>query len=156
MLENDIDRFDRAILKALQENAALTNIELAKRVNLSPSQCSRRRARLEAAGMIAGYVARLDAAALGFGLTAITRVSLSAHSERNAASFANFIQRHKEVRHAYSVSGDADYVLIIVTRDLAAFADFIHRHLLPHPLVGRVQSEIVLMSLKDEAGLPIA
>jgi len=106
--------------------------------------------------MIAGYVARLDAAALGFGHKAITRVSLSSHSERNAASLANFLLRRKEVRHGYSVSGDTDYVLIIVTRDLTAFAEFIHRHLLPHPLVGRVQSEIVLLSLKDEAGLPIA
>lgn len=155
MLRNDIDQFDRAILKALQDNAALTNADLAGLVNLSPSQCSRRRARLEASGMIAGYAAKLDPAALGFGLKAITRVNLSAHSERNAESFADFLTRHDEVRQAFSVSGDADYVLVIVTRDLAAFADFIHRHLLPHPQVGRVQSEIVLMSLKDEAGLPL-
>lgn len=156
MLQNEIDGFDRAILKALQGNATLTNAELAGLVNLSASQCSRRRTRLEANGLIAGYAAKLDAAALGFGLKAITRVNLSSHSERNAESFADFLTRHDEVRQAFSVSGDADYVLVIVTRDLAAFADFIHRHLLPHPQVGRVQSEIVLMSLKDEAGLPIA
>lgn len=156
MAENDIDGFDRAILKALQRNAALTNTELAELVNLSASQCSRRRARLEAAGHIAGYAARLDAASLGFGLKAITRVNLATHSERNAESFAEFLARHDEVRQAYSVSGDADYVLVIVTRDLAAFADFIHGQLLLHPQVGHVQSEIVLMNLKEEIGLPIA
>ncbi|WP_353187375.1 Lrp/AsnC family transcriptional regulator [Bosea sp. (in: a-proteobacteria)] len=156
MLQNEFDRFDRAILKALQDNAALTNAELGAIVNLSPSQCSRRRARLEESGAIAGYAARLDASALGFGLKAITRVNLSSHSEKNAESFADFLARHEEIRQAFSVSGDADYVLVIVTRDLAAFAQFIHGHLLPHPQVGRVQSEIVLMKLKDEAGLPIA
>ncbi len=155
MLTIEIDRFDRAILKALQRNAALTNAELAQLVNLSPSQCSRRRSRLEAGGQIAGYAARLDPASLGYGLKAVTRVNLVSHSERNAESFADFLARHAEVRQAFSVSGEADYVLIIVARDLAAFADFIHRHLLLHPQVGRVQSEIVLMNLKDEPGLPI-
>lgn len=151
----ELDQFDRAILRALQRNAALTNAELAETVNLSPSQCSRRRMRMEAEGIIGGYSARLDSAMLGFGLRAITRVNLSTHSDKNAEQFADFLAGHDQVRQAFSVSGDADYVLVILTRDLAAFADFIHRHLLPHPQVAHVRSEIVLTTLKDETGLPI-
>jgi len=151
-----LDSFDRAILKALQQDASLTNAELGSLVNLSASQCSRRRARLEAEGAIRGYSARLDAARLGFGLRAIIRVNLSTHSERTDESFVAFLSRHDEVREAYSVSGDADYILHIVTRDLAAFAEFIHGSLLPHPQVAQVRSEIILRSMKEEKGLPIS
>jgi len=150
-----LDSFDRAILKALQQDASLTNATLGSLVNLSASQCSRRRARLEAEGAIRGYSARLDAARLGFDLRAIIRVNLSTHSERTDESFVAFLSRHDEVREAYSVSGDADYILHIVTHDLAAFAEFIHRSLLPHPQVAQVRSEIILRSMKEEKGLPI-
>ena len=149
------DSFDHAILKALQDDSSRTNADLAGIVNLSASQCSRRRARLEAEGVIAGYSARLEPAALGYGLRAITRVNLSAHSQRNAQDFADFLGRHEEVRSAFSVSGDADYVLILMTQDLATFADFVHLHLLPHPQVSQVRSEIVLMTLKEESGVSI-
>ena len=150
-----LDGFDHAILKALQEDSSRTNGDLAAIVNLSASQCSRRRSRLEDDSVITGYTARISPTALGYGLRAITRVNLLAHSEKNALSFAGFLDRHEEVRAAFSVSGDADYVLILMTRDLAAFADFIHRHLLPHPQVSQVRSEIVLMTLKEESGVPV-
>ncbi|GAA5541751.1 MULTISPECIES: Lrp/AsnC family transcriptional regulator [Brucella] len=155
MHEIMLDSFDRAILQTLQRDASLTNAELSELVNLSQSQCSRRRTRLEQEGIIQGYSARLDAAQLGYGLRAITRVNLSTHNERTDESFVSFLTRHEEVREAYSVSGDADYVLIIVAKDLSAFADFIHLVLLPHPQVARVQSEIALRTMKSETGLPI-
>ena len=155
MHEISIDAFDRAILKALQRDASLTNAQLSELVNLSPSQCSRRRARLEAERAIAGYSARLAPGRLGFGLRAITRVNLSTHNEKTDESFVSFLSRHDAVREAYSVSGDADYVLVILARDLAAFAEFIHRDLLPHPQVAQVRSEIVLRTMKAEPGLPI-
>ncbi len=155
MHDRAIDSFDRAILLALQRDGSLTNAALAERVHLSPSQVSRRRAALEADGVIEGYSARLDAAALGFGLRAVTRVNLKAHSGRNDETFTSFVRGKPQVRAAYSVSGDADYVLQIHVRDLEAFADFIHRHLLPHPEVAHVRSEIVLTTLKENAGLPL-
>ena len=155
MHERVIDGFDRAILTALQRDGSLTNAALAERVRLSPSQVSRRRAALEADGIIAGYAARLDAAKLGFGLRAVTRVNLTAHSGRSDETFGHFVRSKPQVREAYSVSGDADYVLHIQVRDLEAFADFIHRHLLPHPEVAQVRSEIVLTTLKENAGLPL-
>lgn len=155
MHEIATDAFDRAILDALQRDASLTNAQLSERVRLSPSQCSRRRARLEAEGAIRGYTARLDPERLGYGLRAIMRVNLSAHNERTDESFVGFLSRHEEVRDAWSVSGDADYVLVVVARDLPAFADFVHRSLLPHPQVAQVRSEIVLRTLKAEGGLPL-
>lgn len=151
-----LDSFDTAILAALQRDGAMTNAALAEVVNLSPSQCSRRRAALEQAGVIEGYAARLNAARLGFGLRAIIRVNLSSHGQRKDDDFARFVESHAQIRSAFSVSGDADYVLDVRVRDLDAFADFVHRSLLPHPQVSQVRSEIVLKTLKDDRGLPPA
>ncbi|WP_207101093.1 Lrp/AsnC family transcriptional regulator [Paracoccus shandongensis] len=148
-----LDGFDIAILTALQRDGALTNAALAEIVKLSPSQCSRRRAALEEAGVIEGYAARLGAARLGYGLRAIIRVNLSSHGQRKEDDFARFVESHAQIRSAFSVSGDADYVLDVRVRDLEAFADFIHRHLLPHPQVSQVRSEIVLKTLKDDGGV---
>ncbi|MFV0244229.1 MAG: Lrp/AsnC family transcriptional regulator [Qingshengfaniella sp.] len=148
-----MDSYDIAILNALQRDGAMTNAALAEVVHLSASQCSRRRTALEAAGVITGYAARLDPRKAGFGLRAITRVNLRAHGQEDA--FAAFLAAQEAVLTAHSVSGDADYILDIHVRDLDAFADFIHNHLLPHPQVAQVRSEIVLKTLKDRAGLPV-
>lgn len=148
-----MDGFDYAILSALQRDGAQTNATLAEVVNLSPSQISRRRAALEEAGVIEGYSARLNPQKLGFGLRAIIRVNLNGHGQGREEDFARFVASHPQIRSAFSVSGDADYVLDIRARDLDAFADFIHRHLLPHPQVAQVRSEIVLKTLKDERGV---
>lgn len=95
-------------------------------------------------------MARLNAAKLGYGLRAITRVNLSSHGQNNEVEFARFVALQPQIRAAFSVSGDADYILDVRVRDLAGFADFVHRHLLPHPQVSHVRSEIVLKTLKDE------
>ncbi|WP_260502866.1 Lrp/AsnC family transcriptional regulator [Paracoccus yeei] len=149
----ELDRFDLGILAALQRDGALTNAALSGLVNLSASQCSRRRAALEEAGVIEGYSARLSAAKLGVGMRAIIRVNLSAHGQTNEQDFARFVASHAQIRSTFSVSGDADYILDVRVRDLEAFADFVHRHLLPHPQVSQVRSEIVLKTLKDEGGV---
>ncbi|GAA6187917.1 Lrp/AsnC family transcriptional regulator [Litorivita sp. NS0012-18] len=150
-----IDDFDLALLRALQSDGAMTNAALAEVVNLSASQCSRRRAALEEAGLIAGYAARLDAGKLGYGLRAITRVNLRSHGQGAEAEFSRFITIHDQIRAAFSVSGDADYVLDIHVRDLESYAEFIHQHLLPHPHVAQVRSEIVLKTLKDQGGVAL-
>ncbi|WP_313137069.1 Lrp/AsnC family transcriptional regulator [Paracoccus jeotgali] len=149
------DARDRAILAALQRNGALTNAELSELVNLSPSQCSRRRAALERTGAIRGYAARLDPRALGFGIRAFARVNLRSHGAASDKDFASFIAAQPEVRAAHSVSGDADYVLELAVRDLDALADFIHDRLLSHSQVTQVRTEIVLKSAKEDGGLPI-
>ncbi|KMK68441.1 Lrp/AsnC family transcriptional regulator [Puniceibacterium sp. IMCC21224] len=151
-----IDPFDHAILVALQKDGAMTNAALSDIVNLSASQVSRRRAALEQAGVIDGYSARLSAAKLGFGMRAITRVNLKSHGQEKEDAFARFVETQPQICAAFSVSGDADYVLDIRVRDLDAFADFIHQKLLPHPQVVQVRSEIVLKTLKDQGGVVLA
>ncbi|WJS83907.1 Lrp/AsnC family transcriptional regulator [Paracoccus sp. TOH] len=155
MQETRMDGFDIAILSALQRDGAMTNAALAELVNLSPSQCSRRRAALEAAGVIEGYSARLNPQKLGLGLRAIIRINLRGHGQGKDDDFARFVAAHPQIRSAFSVSGDADYILDVRVRDLEAFSDFIHRHLLPHPQVAQVRSEIVLRILKDERSLAL-
>lgn len=155
MHEMELDSFDIALLAALQRDGSLTNAALAGLVNLSASQCSRRRAALEAAGVIEGYAARLSAGKLGYGLRAIIRVNLSRHGQGKEDDFARFVAGQPQIRSAFSVSGDADFVLDVRARDLDAFADFIHRQLLPHPQVAQVRSEIVLKTLKDDRGVAV-
>lgn len=151
-----IDSYDKAILRALQADASLTNAQLSETVNLSASQCSRRRSTLEANGIIKGYGAILNAEALGFGMKAITRVNLVGHDAGYDDDFVGFVNSEAAVRAAYSVSGDSDYVLEIFVHDLEEFADFIHTKLLVHPSVGQVRSEIVLKARKERRQLPIA
>ncbi|SPF81188.1 Lrp/AsnC family transcriptional regulator [Pseudoprimorskyibacter insulae] len=150
-----IDKFDHAILDALQRDGAMTNAALAEIVNLSASQVSRRRSALEAAGYIEGYVAKLNASKLGYGMRAITRVNLRSHGRGQANDFSIFVRSQPQISAALSVSGDADYVLDIKVRDLDAFAAFIHEVLLPHPLVAQVRSEIVLLTLKDSGRITL-
>ena len=144
-----LDGFDHAILSALSANGALSNADLSDMVSLSPSQCSRRRARLEQEKIILGYRAKLNNDALGLGLRAVTRINLLSHSEANAKAFGAFVAASTEIKAAYSVSGDADYVLIILTQDLKSFANFVHSQLLPFSNVTQVRSEIILQNLKD-------
>jgi DNA-binding Lrp family transcriptional regulator len=155
MHEMRIDDLDLAILEVLQGDATITNARLSELVHLSPSQCSRRRASLEEAGIVEGYTARLSAGKLGFTFQAMVRISLLSHGKANAEDFSAYLDRFPEVSGAYSVSGDCDYILHIRTRDLEAFSDFIHKHLLTYPQMGQIRSDIVLTVLKEPRGLPL-
>ncbi len=155
MRENSLDGFDYAILSALQIDASLTSAQLSEQVNLSASQCARRKAALEDLGTIESYGAILNAEALGFSLRAITRVNLTRHSAGMDEEFSDFLDAQQQVRAAYSVSGDADYVLEIHARDLNDFTAFMHESLLVHPAVAQVRSEIVLKTMKEKRHLPL-
>ena len=151
----DLDSFDLALLSALQDDGRLTNQELAERVNLSASQCSRRRLRLEAAGIIRGYRAVLSARSLDLEIGAFVQVTLAAHSKDIAESFAGLLRERSEILEAYALTGDTDYLFRVVTRDLDALSRLVNDVLLPHPAVARVQSRIVLERLKEHGPLPI-
>ena len=150
----DLDRFDLALLAALQRDGRLTNQELAERVNLSASQCSRRRLRLEQEGMIRGYRAVLSARSLALDIVAFVQVTLAAHSKENAESFKRLVQDTPEILEGFTLTGEADYLLKVVTSDLDALSAFVNDVMLPHPAVARVQSRIVLDRLKDCGPLP--
>jgi DNA-binding Lrp family transcriptional regulator len=150
-----LDLIDLRLLALLQEDASLSNAEIAERIRLSPSQCSRRRAGLEAAGYIRSYRADLDARMLGYGIEAFTRVTLSKHSA-TADDFGHFLEGLSEVLAAHSVAGDADYLLHLRVRSLDELAEFVHKRLLPHPHVHQVRSDIVLKTIKENRGFRIA
>jgi DNA-binding Lrp family transcriptional regulator len=150
-----LDPLDLRLLSLLQEDASLSNAQLAERIGLSASQCSRRRAGLEEAGYIRAYRADLDARKLGYGIEAFTRVTLSKHSDATAEDFAHFLEGLGEVLAAHSVAGDADYLLHIRVRSLDELGEFVLKRLLPHPHVHQVRSDIVLKTIKENRGFRI-
>src|SRR4051795_4267208 len=150
-----LDKFDRKLLSLLQEDARLTNSDLSERVNLSPSQCSRRRQRLEEEGLIRGYRAVLDRERLGFSLVNIVSVTLATHNRDNARRFAELLARLPEVQEAHALTGEMDYVLKVVTPDLRSLAEFVNGVLLPHDSVQHVKTAVVLETLKETSMLPL-
>jgi DNA-binding Lrp family transcriptional regulator len=152
---HQIDQFDRKILALLQDDGRLTNNDLAERVNLSPSQCSRRRQRLEEEGLIRGYRAVLDRERLGFPLVNVISVTLATHNPDNAKRFAALLSRLPEVQEAHALTGEMDYVLKVVTPDLRSLSDFVNDILLPHESVQHVKTSIVLTTLKETTALPL-
>ena len=154
-MRKTLDIFDQRILAALQRDARLTNNELSLQVTLSPSQCMRRRLRLEAQGCIKGYFASLDRRRLGLDVMNIVTVTLNSHNPDNAGRFAALVERLPEVLEVYALTGEMDYMLKVVTRDLAALSDFVNGVLLPHEAVHQVKSAIIMQTLKETHTLPV-
>lgn len=149
-----IDAIDSRLLTELQKNAHLTAQELGERLNLSASQAGRRRQRLEAEGYITGYTARLDPVRVGLTVQAFVQVQMATHAPDAAKSFASLIGTRPEIISAWTLTGEADYLLRIFCEDLASLNRLIHQVLLPHPAVARVQSQIVMDQFKADAALP--
>jgi len=150
-----LDAFDLKILRALQDDGRLTNQELADIAGLSASQCSRRRMRLEEEKVISGYRAELSSEVLGFGVIAFIQITLATHSPDNAKKFRALVGRIDDIQEAYSLTGDSDYVLKAVLRDLKSLSDIVNDVLMPHPSVAHVRSSIVLDRLKESGKLPL-
>ncbi|MHA6262414.1 Lrp/AsnC family transcriptional regulator [Arenibacterium sp. CAU 1754] len=149
-----LDDTDTRLLAALQKDAHLTSHQLGEMLNLSPSQAGRRRQRLEAEGYIQGYSARLDPARLGLAVQGFVQVQLGTHGPEQAQSFARLIRSRPEITSAWTMTGEADYLLRVYCEDLPALNALIHDILLAHPAVARVQSQIVMDQLKRDAPLP--
>lgn len=151
-----LDSYDIRILDALQRDGSLGNAALADIVHLSASQCSRRRAALEAAGFIDRYRACLNAQALGLKLHAIVRLNMNSHDQASDAALSKWISDQPEIQSAFSMSGDADYILTVRVGDLETFSHFIHDKLLRQPQIAQVRSEFVLKTLKDKQSVQLA
>lgn len=150
-----MNAFDVKLLAALQDDSRLTNNELAERVGLSASQCSRRRSALEAQGLVERYATILSPDALGLGVTALIQVRLAAHSPANSKRFTDLVRRMPEVLEAYSLTGETDYVLKVAVTDLKALSALLNHVLLPNDAVAQVRSSIVLDRLKHTTALPL-
>jgi Lrp/AsnC family transcriptional regulator, leucine-responsive regulatory protein len=150
-----MNRIDRKILALLQTDASISHADLGARVNLSPSQCSRRIARLQELGIIRGTVALLDEAGLGLQLEAYVTVTLSSYARTVVTAFHARIADLPQVIECCSLTGDNDYLLRVLTRDRAAFSGFLNDDLLGHGDVARVRSSIVLERIKRTTALPL-
>jgi DNA-binding Lrp family transcriptional regulator len=150
-----MDDFDLKILGALQGDGRLTNNELAERIGLSASQCSRRRSALEQAGVIAGYHAALANQAVGLDVVVFVQVGLATQSADSAQAFATLISGMDEVLEAFSLTGESDYLVKMVVPDLKTLARILSEVFLPHRSVAHVRSSVVLDRLKETTRLPL-
>ena len=150
-----MDQFDVKLLDALQQDGRLTNYDLAERVGLSASQCSRRRSALEEAGIIASYHARLSTGGIGLDVVAFVQVTLAAHSPENSKHFLRLVEGLDEVQEAYALTGDADYLIKLAVPDLKGLSRILNEIFLPHESVAHVRSSIVLDRLKQTLRLPL-
>ncbi len=154
ILRKPLDGLDCRLLAELQHDAHLTAQELSERLNLSASQIGRRRQRLEAEGYICGYAARLDPLRVGLSVQAFVQVRMTDHTPATAQGFARLIQTRPEITSAWTLTGESDYLLRVFCEDLPALNTLIHKVLLPHESVARVQSQIVMDQFKTDAPLP--
>lgn len=149
-----LDNTDSRLLAALQKDAHLTAQQLGELLHLSPSQAGRRRQRLEAEGYIRTYVARVDPEKVGLDVQGFVQVHLGTHGAETAASFARLVNTQREIVGAWTMTGDADYLLRVFCADLSALHRLIHEVFLSHPAVARVHSQIVMDQLKTDGPLP--
>ncbi|MBR0566250.1 Lrp/AsnC family transcriptional regulator [Azoarcus sp. L1K30] len=152
---NELDKFDLQLLDELQADGHASNAALAERIHLSPSQVSRRIQRLEQAGFIERYVALLRPAAVGLGVTAFVNVSLERHGEAHTDAFTDAVRGMDEVLECFAISGEADYLLRVMTPTLPALSDFMLHRLMRLGGVRSVKSNIALTELKRSTRLPL-
>jgi len=151
-----LDRTDRRILEVLQDNAGLSNQELAERVGLSPSPCLRRVRALEEAGIIVGRYALLDRKRLGLEITALIHIGMDRHTPERFAAFEAAVSGYPEVQHCYLITGQAaDYLLQVVVPDMDAYQDFLLRRITRLDGVSSVHSSFVLRRVIDRTALPL-
>ncbi len=150
-----LDSVDTKILACLQEDGRQSSQELAERVGLSPSQCARRRQRLEESGYVIGYRAVIDQTKAGAEVSAFVQITMAAHTRENARDFIAVVRRTPEIIDVWTLTGEADYLLRVAVANLSGLNKLIQEVLLPHPAVARVQSRIVMEHLKRNAPVPV-
>ena len=151
-----LHRTDRRLLEILQRDGRLTNLELAGRVNLSPSACLRRVRSLEEAGIIRRYAALVDPRKVGLGLLAFVTVKLEKRGRMPTDAFAKVVKDWPEVLGCHAMTGDMDYLLRVQVEDLDHFSRFVMDSLLKHPGVLDVKSSFVLEEVKETTALPLS
>lgn len=150
-----MDDIDRKLLDLIQRDAGRTAEALGHALGLSSSQAGRRRARMEESGVIRATVARLDPARVGLDVQAFVQVQMASHAPDGARAFLRLLEIEPRVASVWTLTGEADYLLRVWCRDLAALNDLVHKVLLPHPAVARVQSQIVMDQPKRDGPLPV-
>ena len=150
-----LDKIDRKILKDLQANGRITNVELSKNAGISAPPCLRRVRALEDAGLIKGYFARLEPSALGYGLTVFALIKLVSQAEADLKTFEKKCAELRMVRECHMLSGEVDYMLRIVAKDWDAYQTFLTEELTALANVTSVKTMPMVRSAKEKPGIPI-
>jgi DNA-binding Lrp family transcriptional regulator len=151
----ELDAIDWRIIKELQADGRMTNIALANKIGLSAPPCLRRVRTLEEAGLISGYTALVDEAMLGYALTAFAMVRLHNQAETDLRAFENHVLGWPLVREAYMLSGESDFMLKCIARDLPSFQSFVLDELTAAPNVASVKTYLTIRRAKREPGVPV-
>ena len=154
-IKADLDQIDWKILRELQEDGRITNVELSRRVGISAPPCLHRVRRLEEAGIIRSYRAILNGASLGMDVVAFCLVGLHHQADNELKAFAERTRKWPIVRDAWMVSGDSDFMLYCVAADLAAFQTFVIEDLTSSPNVDTVRTALTIRQVKDEGQVEI-
>ncbi|MCZ6643547.1 MAG: Lrp/AsnC family transcriptional regulator [Gammaproteobacteria bacterium] len=150
-----IDQTDERILESLQTHGRLANQQLAENLGLSPASCWRRIRALEESGVIQRYAALLNRKLIGLNLCTFVHVSLARHDKQNVSAFEAAIKNHPEVLECYATTGDADFMLRVVTHDIEAYDRFLENFIFTLPGLLQVKSNIALREIKFETKLPV-
>ena len=150
-----LDRYDRGILRELQKDGRISNVELAQAVQLSESACLRRVRALEQDGYIDGYVAILDQKKLGRSGTVFVHIALRREEQSELAAFEQAVQRIPEIMECYLMTGEFDYILKLVVADMADFERLHNDALTRLPGVSRINSSIAIRAIRRTTELPL-
>ena len=151
----ELDSIDIKILNELQSDSSLSNVELAKRVHLSPSPCLMRVKTLKDKGIISRYVALVDPKSLGLGLNVFISISLKEQSKEALTEFERRISEHDEVMECYLMTGDSDYLIRVAIADLGALEKFIIEQLTPISVIEKIRSSFALKQVRYKTALPL-
>jgi DNA-binding Lrp family transcriptional regulator len=152
---DDLDTIDWKILRELQREGRITNVDLSTRVGLSPPPTLRRVQALEQAGFITGYRAQLDAEKLGYGVKVMALVGLKSQAQDEVAAFERRVKTWPIVRACYAMQGVADFMLLCVARDMPSLQSFVMGALAKTPNVDGVKTSMILHVAKDEPEVPL-
>ena len=151
----ELSRQDRRLLNELQRDTTRNQSELAELVGMSRTSCWRRIREFEEAGLIEGQVALLNPKAAGFNIQVLLLVAMTEHTDENRHGFERHVALLPEVTECFSVSGDRDYVLHVVVKDMDSYTDFLNGQILKHPAVRSASSTFVLRRVKYTTELPV-
>lgn len=154
-MSHNLDKIDLKILKILQENAKITNLQLSAEIGLSPAPTLERVKKLESAKLIKGYYTQVNEEVLGIGIKAIIQITLTRQLENAISNFKKEIGKIPEIMECYQVTGNADYVLIALLKDIRDFENLISQRLSKVEEIGQMQTMVILSKVKDSKLLPL-
>jgi Lrp/AsnC family leucine-responsive transcriptional regulator len=153
--ELKLDELDKRILVILQKNAKITNAQLSQEIGLSPAPTLERVKKLEQSGLIKSYHAELDTEMLGLGVQMFVQVTLKGHNKQNIDIFMDSIRDIPEVIECHHVTGSADLILKVISRDITSYQKFMLENISEIEVVDNLQSMVILSTMKDSKALPL-